>query len=48
MPDIITHYIFGLDTAHNIKQSPVYKVLKEYKDLFLIGLQGPDPPYYHR
>ncbi|ADZ85369.1 zinc dependent phospholipase C family protein [Cellulosilyticum lentocellum] len=48
MPDIITHYIFGLDTAHNIKQSPLYKVLKENKDLFLVGLQGPDPIYYHR
>ncbi len=47
MPDIITHYIFGLDTAHNIKQSPLNKILKEKKDLFLIGLQGPDPFYYH-
>ena len=48
MPDIITHYIFGLDTAHNIKQSPLYKIIKENRDIFLIGLQGPDPIYYHR
>lgn len=48
MPDIITHYIFGLDTAHNIKQSPLYKIIKEHKNMFLIGLQGPDPLYYHR
>ncbi len=48
MPDIITHYIFGLDTAHNIKQSPLYKIIKEHRDIFLIGLQGPDPIYYHR
>ena len=47
MPDIITHYIFGLDTAHNIKETPIYKVLKRHKDLFAIGLQGPDPFYYH-
>ncbi len=47
MPDIITHYIFGLDTAHNIKNAPLYPILKEYRDLFLIGLQGPDPIYYH-
>lgn len=47
MPDIITHYIFGLDTAHNIKQSPLYDILKEHRDIFLIGLQGPDPIYYH-
>ena len=47
MPDIITHYIFGLDTAHNIKQSPLYKIIKENLDIFSIGLQGPDPIYYH-
>lgn len=47
MPDIITHYIFGLDTVQNLKNSPLYPCLKEYKDLFLIGLQGPDPIYYH-
>lgn len=47
MPDVITHYIFGLDTAQNIKTSPLYPFLKEYRDLFLIGLQGPDPIYYH-
>ena len=47
MPDIITHYIFGLDTVQNIKHSPLYPCLKEHKDLFSIGLQGPDPIYYH-
>lgn len=47
MPDIITHYIFGLDTAHNIKNTALYPILKENRDLFLIGLQGPDPIYYH-
>lgn len=47
MPDVISHYIFGLDTAQNIKATPLYPCLKEYKDLFLIGLQGPDPIYYH-
>lgn len=47
MPDIITHYIFGLDTAQNLKHTPLYPCLKENRDLFLIGLQGPDPIYYH-
>lgn len=47
MPDTITHYIFGLDTTQNIKSSPLYPCLKENKELFLIGLQGPDPIYYH-
>lgn len=47
MPDIITHYIFGLDTAQNLKNTPLYPYLKENRDLFLIGLQGPDPIYYH-
>lgn len=48
MPDVITHYIFGLDTAQNLKSSPLHPYLKEYRDLFLVGLQGPDPIYYHR
>lgn len=47
MPDIITHYIFGLDTAQNLKNMPIYPFLKENRDLFLIGLQGSDPIYYH-
>ena len=47
MPDIITHYIFGLDTVHNLKNTPLYPHLKDNLDLFLIGLQGPDPIYYH-
>lgn len=47
MPDIITHYIFGLDTTQNIKNTPLYPIIKEHRDLFLIGLQGPDPIYYH-
>lgn len=47
MPDIITHYIFGLDTTQNIKNTTLYPILKEHHDLFLIGLQGPDPIYYH-
>lgn len=47
MPDIITHYLFGLDTSQSIKQSPLYKILKENKNIFLIGLQGPDLMYYN-
>ena len=47
MPDIITHYVFGLDTAHNLKNTSLYPILKDNKDLFFIGLQGPDPIYYH-
>jgi len=47
MPDIMTHYLFGLDTSQNIKQSPLYKIIKENKNMFLIGLQGPDLMYYN-
>ncbi|MGL5347267.1 MAG: zinc dependent phospholipase C family protein [Peptostreptococcaceae bacterium] len=47
MPDIITHYLFGLDTTNNIKSSPLYKIIKEQRSLFFVGLQGPDPMYYH-
>lgn len=47
MPDIITHYLFGLDTSKNIKSSPLYKIIKGHRGLFFVGLQGPDPMYYH-
>lgn len=47
MPDIITHYLFGLDTTNTIKSSPIYKLIKDHRSLFFIGLQGPDPMYYH-
>ena len=47
MPDIITHYLFGLDTTNNIKSSPLYKIIKNNRGLFFVGLQGPDPMYYH-
>lgn len=47
MPDIITHYLFGLDTTNSIKSSPLYKLIKGQRGLFFVGLQGPDPMYYH-
>lgn len=48
MPDTISHYLFGLDTTKNIADSPLYKIIKEYRNLFFIGCQGPDPMYYHK
>ncbi|MGL4345352.1 MAG: hypothetical protein ACRCTE_09150 [Cellulosilyticaceae bacterium] len=47
MPDIITHYLFGLDTSKHIQSSPLYPIIKTYRSLFFLGLQGPDPMYYH-
>lgn len=47
MPDTITHYLFGLDQAKNLSDSPVYKIIKDNRNLYFIGLQGPDPMYYH-
>lgn len=47
MPDTITHYLFGLDQAKNIIDSPLYKMIKDNRNLYFIGLQGPDPMYYH-
>lgn len=48
MPDIITHYLFGLDTSNAIKKAPLYTIIKAHRGLFFIGLQGPDPIYYHQ
>ena len=47
MPDTITHYLFGLDQAKNLIDSPIYKIIKDNRNLYFIGLQGPDPLYYH-
>ncbi len=47
MPDIMTHYFFGLDTTQNIKQLPLYKTIKDHRNVFFVGLCGPDPMYYH-
>ena len=47
MPDTLTHYLFGLDTTKEISESPLYKTIKAHRNLFFIGLQGPDPMYYH-
>jgi hypothetical protein len=47
MPDVMTHYLFGLDTTNALKKIPLYPVLKEHRSVFFVGLQGPDPMYYH-
>lgn len=47
MPGLITHYLFGLETAKHIKTLPVYKTIKQHRNLYLLGLQGPDPIKYY-
>ncbi len=47
MPDIMTHYFFGLDTTNNLKNLSIYPIIKEHRQLFFVGLQGPDPIYFH-
>ncbi len=47
MPGPITHYLFGLETSKHIKTLPVYKIIKQYRSLYLLGLQGPDPIKYY-
>lgn len=42
MPGIITHYLFGIDTVKQLKDSPLFPILEAHHPLFLIGLQGPD------
>lgn len=47
MPGPITHYLFGLETSKHIKPLPVYKIIKQNRSLYLLGLQGPDPIKYY-
>lgn len=48
MPDIISHYLFGLDTTKQIQDNAIYQAIKSNRNLFFIGCQGPDPMYYHK
>jgi len=46
MPDIITHYLFGIDVLKDININ--YKpIIEEYKVLYFVGCQGPDPFLYN-
>lgn len=47
MPDIITHYIFGMDLLGRLDNSVFKSHIENNKALFFIGNQGPDPFLYH-
>ncbi|WP_305768563.1 zinc dependent phospholipase C family protein [Candidatus Epulonipiscium viviparus] len=47
MPDIITHYIFGLNATKNIAKTKLYSAIAKNRALFFLGCQGPDPMFYH-
>ena len=46
MPGFITHYLFGCETIKNIKDSGIRKILKDNKNIYALGLQGPDIFFY--
>ncbi|XMB67902.1 zinc dependent phospholipase C family protein [Mycoplasmatota bacterium zrk1] len=44
MPDMMTHAFLALDVLKNIENN---EIIKNNKELFLIGAQGPDPYFYY-
>lgn len=47
MPGFVTHYIWGKDAYHRLKDSPLKKNLYFNRAAFGLGLQGPDFIFYY-
>ncbi len=47
MPDIITHILFGCDMLDKLHKNKWKNIIKNNKNLFLLGCQGPDIFYYN-
>lgn len=48
MPACYTHYKFGEAVLQQLPASPTKEILEKNKDLFLIGLHGPDILFYYK
>lgn len=48
MPACYTHYKFGETVLMQLPASPTKEILEKNKDLFLIGLHGPDILFYYK
>ena len=46
MPGFTTHYLFGVDTYHELKDKQLKQVLRRQRQAFCLGLQGPDIFFY--
>ncbi len=47
MPNLVTHYLCGLDAFKSLKNSNCRQLIDEYRNVFNLGLQGPDILFYY-
>ncbi len=46
MPGFVTHYIFGVNAYKQLDNSQVKKIIRDNRQAYSLGLQGPDLFYY--
>lgn len=47
MPNLVTHYLCGLEAVKNIQNSDCKSLLQKYQNVFNLGAQGPDVLFYY-
>lgn len=47
MPNLITHYLCGLEAIKNIENKKCINLIHKYQRVFNLGVQGPDILFYH-
>ena len=46
MPGFITHYLFGINTYHTLRNKTLRQDLQQQHAAYSLGLQGPDIFFY--
>lgn len=47
MPNIVTHYLCGLEAIKNIENKKCMELIKKHHNVFNLGTQGPDILFYY-
>ena len=47
MPGFLTHYLFSINTYHALKKKTLQDIIKEHKQVYFLGAQGPDIFFYY-
>ena len=47
MPNLVTHYLCGLDAVKSLENSDCRQLIDKYRNVFNLGLQGPDILFYY-
>ncbi len=47
MPNLVTHYLCGLEAIKNLENENCRKLIEEHQNVFNLGVQGPDILFYY-